>query len=116
MNKTLFQVEMRVHFTAEHPKADEFEFGILQVWLFAGNQHAAAETAKKIVSLLPYKIISAKSFPYDAAAAQGLEIICAHYAAVLGINFSLIHYPKGTDEQAVLGHWPLLVPPLNLNE
>ena len=71
---------------------------------------------KKIVSLLPYKIISAKSFPYDAAAAQGLEIICAHYAAVLGINFSLIHYPKGTDEQAVLGHWPLLVPPLNLNE
>ena len=88
MDKILFQVEMRVHFTAEHPKANEFEFGILQVWLFADNQPAAAEAAIKMVRLLPYKIFGAKSFPFDADAAHGHEIICAHKAANIGINFS----------------------------
>ena len=119
MNKTLFQCELRVHFTAEHPKVDEFGFGIFQVWLFGENQQVALETAVKIVRLLPYKIFGAKSFPYlkdHALKHDPMAVICAAKAGESGFSFALHHWPKGTDENAVLGHWPLLVPPLKPND
>jgi hypothetical protein len=116
MTKQLFQVELHVHFSAEHPKAAEFEFGILQVWLFAETPPAAIETAVRMVRLLPYKILGAKSFPYaEDETVLPFQKVCADRAKTMAVNFALHHYPKGTNEKEVLGNWPLLVPFLNLN-
>ena len=118
MEKTLYQVEMRVHFTKDHPKVNEFAFGILQVWIFSKSPNAAGETALKIARFLPYKIFGVKAFPYDESKHPGSVLAVEVNASVsgTGIAINLIHYPKGTDEFATLGYWPCLVPHLDIND
>jgi hypothetical protein len=116
MYKTLFEVQFRVHFKPDHPCAGEFGFGILIVWIYARTAKEAAETASKVIAVLPYQcIVGSKSFPCpEDNVLQPYQIKCVATAKKIGINFALFHWPKGADENAVLVNWPFLLPPLNV--
>lgn len=98
----------------DHPKAGEYEFGILIVWLYSRCQKDAGAMANKIIAPLPYSTHGWKSFPVELEKMEPYQIKCVEQAKIMGINFALFHWPKGSDENAVLGNWPCLIPPLNL--
>ena len=109
----LFEVQLLVHLTREHPRYGEYEFGILVIWLYCPNEKTAADNGKKLASLLPYKIGPGKSFPItEGKQLQPYQIGCVATAKIIGGNIAFFHYPKEADEKKVMGHWPLLVPPL----
>lgn len=114
MSKKLFQVEFRVHLTPDHSKASEFGFGKLIIWLYGYDEESTAAKAAKIAAFLPYELGAGKSFLFENHANPApFEIECAKKAEIIGINFALIHFPIGADENEVFGHWPYLVPPIN---
>ncbi len=116
MDRKLHQVEFRVHFKADHPKAGEFEFGKLILWLYACDEKSAAEDAIHILSFLPYEIGAGKSRAFDwDAKLEDFQIQCASLAETIGFNIALFHWPKGTDENKVAGTWPYYIPFINVN-
>jgi hypothetical protein len=116
MHKTLFEVQFRVHFNPDHPRATEFGFGLLIVWLYARTAKEAGEAAQKIITVLPYRVVfGGKSFPItDDNISELYQVECVATAKKIGISFALFHWPKGADENKVFGNWPYLVPPLNV--
>ncbi len=115
MKKILFQVEFRVHLTPDHPKAGEFGFGKLIIWMYGYDQESVAGKAAKIAAFLPYELGAGKSFPFDwNGKLEHHEVVCAQSAEIIGFNIALLHWPKDADEQKVFGSWPYLVPPIHV--
>jgi len=114
MNKRLFEFQIRVHLTREHPKYCDYAFGILIIWLYCTAAKTALENGVKIARFFPFKLGGAKSFPItEDMQLQPYQVNCIEKAKTIGGNIAFFHWPKGTDEKLALAHWPLLVPPLN---
>ena len=111
----MFETQIRCHPTPEHPKFEEYQFCLLRIWLFARDAKSAAAKAAELAKHLPYTLGPGKSFPIieDENLTPG-QAKCVEMTQIIGVNFGLHYWPKGTDEKAVFGDWPYLLPPLSL--
>jgi hypothetical protein len=115
MNKKLFEVQIRVHLTPEHPKFYEYQFGLLVIWLYAKDHQSAVVEAVLWGRPLPYELGGAKSFAIeDQVELQPYQKSCIPKTESMGRNLAFFNWPIGSDENAILGSWPGIVPLLNL--
>ena len=114
MKTELFEFQVRVHPTREHPCFNEIEFGKLIIFIYGTNREDALIKASKIACLLPYRIGAAKIFPVaEQEKLDSYQVACIEKAKTIGVRCALFHWPKGTDEKTVLHSWPYLVPPMD---
>jgi hypothetical protein len=108
----LFEVEIRVQTTPEHPQFQKFQCGMLSVWLYAADVKSAGESAIQIARTLPFKLGPAQSFPIDGA--ENLKDWQIDGAAEASHTTpKMLFHGFATEEElsAELGpDWPFLVP------
>jgi len=112
----LFEVQIRVRTTREHPNYAEVEFGRLFCWFFGVDEMSAYKKAMEFAVSLPYKLGDAKILPVEGREdIQPWQVDCAVQAYATGDHVEkFIGYKRGLDEDKILGHWPYLVPPLKM--
>lgn len=115
---TLHRVIRKVRPLPGHPLYWKIQFGILNVWLYSDSPEAAADTAEKIIEVLPYERVGtqARVFLVRAAAArspgdQSDETreemdLREQLAAETGLSLLLICVTLGADETD-FESWPL---------
>jgi hypothetical protein len=116
MSTQLFEVQIRVHPTREHPQFGAFDFGLLCMWLYSADRSSAATEAVIFARRLPYRLGPVKSFNVEWANNPGelrdYEVDGAVKAAKIGFSIELITWPPATTEEDALGNWPFIVPTL----
>lgn len=101
VGRATFCVTIKVRPSPEHATYYEWQFGFLNVWVFAESAEAAAEAAGAIVDHLPYERVGESASVRDTLGGiptlPGAES-CAANAKALGIALSLISCATGVDE------------------
>jgi hypothetical protein len=73
----LFICKMKVHPTPDHPKFYEWQFAVLQMWLYARSYEEARDRATGIIAWVPYELADPEfsaGIPDDAPAGSNAWI------------------------------------------
>ncbi|MFL6514412.1 MAG: hypothetical protein ACJ8M1_05255 [Chthoniobacterales bacterium] len=97
----LYQVTFKVRPAKEHPQFWRWQFGWLNVFLFAAGEYDAIERAKTITDQLPYEAVELTGMvqQLNGTAVKPHFRQAEQDARHSGLGFHLIGYVPGADEE-----------------